>query len=123
MNGSEQESSALCTSVICRIARIARLNDQLRMHQTGGRILFTRGVGFLAVGTSHELLKVIAAFDTFDEENDPHGERDFGMVTYLDQEIFWKIDYFAERLEFGSEDPADPEKTTRVMTIMLASEY
>ena len=123
MDGSEQKSSALCTSVICRIARIARLNDQLRMHQTGGRILFTRGVGFLAVGTSHELLKVIAAFDTFDEENDPHGERDFGMVTYLDQEIFWKIDYFDERLEFGSEDPADPEKTTRVMTIMLASEY
>ena len=32
-------------------------------------------------------------------------------------------DYYDERCEFGSADPADPEKTTRVLTLMLAEDY
>jgi hypothetical protein len=37
--------------------------------------------------------------------------------------LFFKIDYFDPKMEFGSEDSADPAKTTRVLTIMLADEY
>jgi hypothetical protein len=32
--------------------------------------------------------------------------------------IYWKIDYYDRYLTFGSEDSADPDKTTRVLTIM-----
>jgi uncharacterized protein DUF3768 len=33
------------------------------------------------------------------------------------------IDYYDPTEEFGSQDPADPTKTVRVLTILLADEY
>ena len=64
-----------------------------------------------------------ADFDTFDADNDPHHEHDFGAFDFLGERLFWKIDYCAPDLLHGSEDPADTGQTVRILTIMLASEY
>jgi hypothetical protein len=65
----------------------------------------------------------VETFDAFSRDNDPHGEHDFGSFELADQKFFFKLDYYDRALEFGSDDPADPAKTTRVLTIMLAEEY
>ena len=70
-----------------------------------------------------EAFQKIRLFDEFNESNDPHGEHDFGSVEQAEEQIFFKIDYYDPDLNFHSEDPSDPEKTVRVMTIMLAHEY
>lgn len=69
------------------------------------------------------LLVAVQAFDAFDEGNDPWGEHDFGALEIDDERVFFKIDYYDLTRAMHSEDPTDPTKTERVMTIMLATEY
>lgn len=104
------------------IARIAELNDSMRRNPAAeGKLLVTRGV--LATGLAHAVVVAVARFNTFTKDNDPYGEHDFGKVVVDGVDYFWKIDYYDKSMEFGSEDPSDPTKTTRVLTIMLAEEY
>jgi hypothetical protein len=107
-----------------RITRIRLLNDQLRTTFLGGDIVMTMGVAALAEPSRAEVLRGVQNFKAFTFENDPYGEHDFGAFDIPDVErIFWKIDYYDPKLEFGSEDPSNPVLTRRVLTIMLASEY
>ena len=49
-------------------------------------------------------------------------ERARGDLVAAGHAIRFTIDYYDLSLEWGSEDPADPLVTTRVMTIMLPSD-
>lgn len=115
--------SAVAELAVPRAEAIARLNDQLRKTATGGTIMVTRGVLAISGYNSPELAEALAAYDAFDADNDPHGERDFGDLTLWGQELFWSISYYDIDLKFGSDDPADPIKTKRVLTVMLTSEW
>ena len=103
--------------------RIRELNDAFRKTLRGGRAVMTAGVAGLPDCVKAEALVQVASFSDFTPDNDPHGEHDFGSFTLVGRKFFWKIDYYDKRCQFGSEDPSDPEKTTRVLTIMLAEEY
>ena len=50
-------------------------------------------------------------------------KHDFGAFEVEGHRLFFKIDYYAPDMQHGSEDPADPTKTVRVLTLMLAEEY
>ena len=104
--------------------QIARLNDRFRTTLIGGQILLTEGIGALPDEARAEILLAVATFADFSEDNDPYGEHDFGAIDHAAAgRVFWKIDYYAADLMSGSENPADPASTRRVLTIMLASEY
>jgi len=102
---------------------IAQLNDAFRQTLSGGRVLMTSGVTELPPAVVAEAIKQTAEFANFSGDNDPHGEHDFGSFDLCSRKFFWKIDYYDLACKAGSEDPADPSKTTRVLTLMLASEY
>ena len=121
-------------------ARIARLNDLARSAM-GVACTAVATVGFRSLPEADQsrVRELIETFDAFTEDNDPHGERDFGAIyqrgdgrwtterpRVRDDErerVFWKLDYYDRDLRFASEDAADPARTRRVLTIMLSDEY
>jgi hypothetical protein len=105
------------------VARIRFLNDAFRRSFSGGRVNMSAGVATLPPEKLTALLDAVRSFDSFNVDNDPHHEHDFGKIELEDESYFWKIDYYDRNLEFGSDDPANPEVTTRVLTVMRASEY
>jgi hypothetical protein len=103
--------------------RVRDLNDTFRKTLQGGTVLFTAGILSLGNAAERDVLNAIAVFDDFEDDNDPHGEHDFGCIEVQGQKVFFKIDYFDQTQAYHSEDPGDPSVTQRVMTVMLASEW
>ena len=50
-------------------------------------------------------------------------ESDFFGFEHCSRTFFWKCDYYNKEMDGGSEDPADPDLTTRVGILMLAEDY
>lgn len=105
------------------VERIRELNDLLRTTWLTGKVVMTEGIASLPGETRSRIAEAVEMFDAFTPDNDPYGEHDFGAVTVDGHRVFWKIDYYDRDLRQGSEDPADPAVTRRVLTIMLAEEY
>lgn len=124
-------------AVLSRAERITRLNDLARRAMgIACVVVTTEGIRALPEADQSRLRELVETFDAFTPDNDPYDERDFGAI-YQEPDgvwsasrpvdvavtVFWKIDAYDRALRFGSEDPADPAVTRRVLTIMLASEY
>jgi hypothetical protein len=127
MNDSDRRSHAPSSepsngSPFCT-ERVKLLNDLFRITGLGGRQMFTPGIRELGLVAMIDLRLRIAEFDAFTPDNDPYGEHDFGVLEFQGQKVFWKIDYYDTTLTWASPDPADPTVTTRLLTMMLGSEY
>jgi hypothetical protein len=107
-----------------RTAKIRELNDAFRTAFAGqGRVFVTAGIATLPPDEQVEIMRRVHAFVAFTPDNDPRGEHDFGSFEHAGKTIFWKIDCYDRDLKFGSPDAADPNVTTRVLTVLLAEEY
>jgi Protein of unknown function (DUF3768) len=106
-----------------RAAIVAELNDKFRTTGQGGTVHLTSGVWYSNTVQLVEIIEMVREYRNFTPQNDPNGEHDFGSFEYDDLLIYWKIDYYDASGEWASDDPANPDKTTRVLTIMLSDEY
>ncbi len=113
-------------------AKIAEQNDRFRRtwgadFTVPGQIVLTRGVADLSPAAKAIIMQRVQVVDVFTEDNDPYGDHGFGAFEFEvagnSYHIFWKIDLYDADYSMGSDDPANPDVTRRVLTIMHASEY
>ena len=94
---------------------IKERNDELRKNapfaKGRNKIVFTCGIQALRRDFVDILTKVVE-YNDFNEDNDPHGEHDFGSFDQNGNKIFWKIDNYDGQ-----------EGIDLLLTIMLAEEY
>jgi hypothetical protein len=89
------------------VTTIARLNE----------------VNALPVDVRAAAIVALQAFTVFTKHSNPYHEHEFGSFAVVSETFFCKIDCDDEPCTYGSEDPCDPDKTTRVLTLMLAQDY
>lgn len=112
------------TSHCFTTSRIRAFNDAFRRRGLqNGQWVLTRGVADMGAAFVLQAVRAVRQFDAFDGGDDPYGEHDFGAFDLAGERLFWKIDYYDPSLSYGSDAPDNPEATSRVLTIMLASEY
>lgn len=102
-------------------ATIALKNDQLRKMiphlPFPHRCVLTDEIATLPENQLAWVINQVRSFSDFNENNDPHGEHDFGSFDLEGQTVFWKFDYFDSDLKYFEENG------TRILTIMYAHEY
>lgn len=90
------------------VEKIRRLNDGLRKTFVGGRIVVTQGVNALPDDDKEVLFNKLKTFSSFNEQNDPYTEHDFGCIVFKGDQYFFKIDYYDVDYRCLSPDPSDP---------------
>jgi len=68
------------------------------------------------------LRRKIARYKRFTAANDPKRERRSGAFDLGEERIVWKIDYYDKVSRALTDDASDPEKTTRLLIVMLVGE-
>ena len=79
---------------------IRKKNDLLRQQvplvPMPNWFMMTSSVASLLEQQKFALFSKVASFNDFNEDNDPHGEHDFGTIFQDGEKYFWKIDYYEQ---------------------------
>ncbi len=110
---SKSRSPSVGPNFTDKRGKIIELNDQLRSSFKGGRVQMTPCVYELDARLRGRALAVMARYNKFDESSN----HDWGVFIFAGYSFEWRIEYRAKDGIGVSPDPADPEKTFRVLTL------
>jgi uncharacterized protein DUF3768 len=101
-----------------RRARIVELNDQFRTTFKGGRVQMTPSVYDLDARLRGRALYVMSRYNKFYDDS----EHDWGVFIFAGYSFEWWMEYRDKDGMGISPDPADPDKTLRVLTLYAVAD-
>jgi hypothetical protein len=101
-----------------RREKIIALNDALRKTFRGGRVELSPAVYRLDPQLRGRAIWAMAEYKRFAEDS----EHDSGVMIFAGYAFEWQIEYLRPDGKGLSSDPADPEKTFRVLTLYIAED-
>ena len=116
------------TAAEIQAQRVATQNDTFRKtwgadFTIPGRIVTTQGVASLPFAAQVQIMVAVQTFDTFTEDNDPHGTHEMGFMEVQGEKVWWRIDLYNRDYTEGSSDPTSLAETRRVLTVLFPSDY
>jgi hypothetical protein len=85
--------------------------------------VFVGALGHAATVEKLAVYKAVREFAALPNGDRPCRANDFGTFTLNGQDYAWKIDYYDNSREFGSDNPADSSVTKRVLSIFYADDF
>ena len=101
-----------------RREKIIRLNDELRKTFRRGRVQMTPAVYNLDPQLRGRTLWAMTRYNRFADDS----EHDWGVMIFAGYSFEWHIEYRAANGTGLSPDPADPDKTFRVLTLYVTED-
>jgi hypothetical protein len=98
--------------------KVVALNDQLRTTFKGGRVQMTRSVYDLDDRLRGRALAVLAQYNKFHADS----RHDWGTFIFAGYSFEWRIEYRGKDGVGHSPDPADPDRTMRVLTLYVTED-
>ena len=105
-------------SVAGNRAKVIALNDRLRTTFNGGRVQMQPSVYDLDPRLRGRALCVMARYNRFDDAS----EHDCGAFIFAGYSFEWRIEYLGKDGIGISPNPADPNKTFRVLTLYVVDD-
>ena len=122
MSESTLAERAKLNATMSTMQKNRALNDHFRKTGQGGIVTLSMGLHKLGQAEVDNVMKQLAG-EKGDKSVEAGSEHDMGEIQVGNRTVSWEINYYNKELDDVSDNPTNPDQTTRFMTLLLSTEY
>lgn len=110
------------TTTMSPLQKNRTLNDHFRKTAKGGIVSISWGIHMLGRAEVDTIMKKLGGIEG-DRSCGADSEHDNGEITVSTRSIYWEINCYNKEFDDTSVDSTNPDQTTRLITLILGTEF